>query len=125
MNGFMHAQADQLADPLARGLGAAVAPVAAIVVIAVGIFVAAMWANRRRPYQPPSPEEQPRPPEHPTHLGETREPDDDFGAEGGKRRVLPHEMKGYGNFGSHTSHGERPPDDENSGGAFGSGRLGG
>ncbi|MFC4608842.1 DUF6479 family protein [Streptomyces maoxianensis] len=124
MNAFMYAQADQLTDPLARGLGAALAPVVAVVVIAVVGFGAAMWANRRRPYEPPSPEEQPRPPEHATHLEESREPDEDFGAEDG-HRILPHEMKGYGNFGSHTSHGERPADDENSGGASASGRPGG
>jgi hypothetical protein len=129
MNALTSPQIDHLLESAAeRGLPSAVAPVAVGLVLVVLFFAAAMWANsRRRAEPPPRPEEQPRPPEHPAHIEDRREPDD-FGAESGHivpHRLTPHEMKGYGNFGTRPVSGERPAQDEESGGAFGSGQHGG
>lgn len=119
MNALTYAQIDPLVESAAeRGLLAAIAPVAVALGLVALFFGVAMWANSRRPAEPPpSPEEQPRPPEHPTHVEDLREPDDDFGAESGHivpHRLTPHEMKGYGNFGTRPTHGERPAHGEES-----------
>ncbi|MEV6396234.1 DUF6479 family protein [Streptomyces sp. NPDC051907] len=124
MNGLIYAQIDQLAEPVAqRSVLASVAPVVIGVILVLLLFAVAMWANRRRSYEPPRPEEQPHHPDHQSHEEGPREPDD-FGYTG-DRRILPHEMKGYGNFGTRPVV-EKPPgdqdksgDQEKSGGAVG------
>lgn len=132
MNALISAQINHVVESAAeRGLLSAIAPVAVGLFLVVLFFAAAMWANSRRPAEPPPrPEEQPKLPDHPAHVKDLREPDDDFGAEGGRiapHRLTPHELKGYGNFGTRPVPGERerPAHGEESGGAFGSGQLGG
>lgn len=95
-------------------------------VILVGLLGGAMWwdGRRRAKLRAPSPEEQPKAPDHREHIEEMRESDEDaFPDDGG--RLLPYNLK------THTSHSTgkgpeaRKQHGEHSGGAFGSGSLGG
>ncbi|MFF7206121.1 DUF6479 family protein [Streptomyces sp. NPDC008141] len=79
---------------------------------------------RRKRARPPRPEEQPRrPDQQPAHTEARREPDG-FPQEGGARLTL-HQMPDYGNMGSKSAPPARPRQSDESGGAFGSGGLGG
>jgi uncharacterized protein DUF6479 len=64
-----------------------------VVFVLLGAF---WWGQRLRARQgpPPSPSEQPRKPDHPTHLEEDVTPSDQF--PGGGERLFPHELGGHG-----------------------------
>ncbi|MEW2081469.1 DUF6479 family protein [Streptomyces sp. NPDC005283] len=96
-----------------------------------GIFLIALlagamwWDGRRREQQvPPRPEEQPKRPDHPAHIEEVREPDeDDFPHDGG--RLLPYNLKTHSTHSPSRKPEAAPPPGEDSGGASGSGGPGG
>ncbi|MFD7441506.1 DUF6479 family protein [Streptomyces sp. NPDC059909] len=71
-----------------------------IAVVLVVVLGGAMWleARRRAQERAPRPEEQPKVPDHPTHIEEIREPDEaDFPTDGA--RLLPYNLK------THSTHG--------------------
>jgi hypothetical protein len=109
-----------------RGVLATGLIVVGVVVVAVliGAFVLGVRVKRRES-PPPSPAEQPRPPEGGPvrEVMESRESDE---VPESDHRLTPHELPGHGNAGTRTgSSGERPRWDEGSSGSFGSGGPGG
>ncbi len=121
-----------LSRPAGDGLtefaaGEGALPVALFILIAAALLVlliGVVWrvGARRNRSRPPRPDEQPRRPDHPTHVDTVREPDE-FPQDG--ERLTPHQMKGYGNVGSRPAPPDRPRRSDDSGGSFGSGGLGG
>ncbi|MFG2756853.1 DUF6479 family protein [Streptomyces wuyuanensis] len=110
---------------LAAQILAAIGPLTFGVILIVLLGGAMWWDGRRRArLRVPTPEEQPKPADHREHIEEVREADDDAFPEDGSR-LLPYNMK------THTSHTTgkgpeaRPQHGSRSGGAFGSGSLGG
>jgi Family of unknown function (DUF6479) len=109
----------------------AATPLAAIGPLTFGLLLivvlgGAMWwdGRRRARLHTPSPDEQPKTPDHAAHIEEVREEDDDAFPEDGSR-LLPYNLR------THTSHStgkgpdQRPQHGKRGGGAFGSGSLGG
>lgn len=89
-------------------------------VILAGLLIGLVWwdAGRKRE-RAPRPDEQPHRPDHRTRIDEVRE-DEDFGPGTG---LSPYEL---GDHSSRTAPPGTPPGhDENRGGGFGSGSLGG
>ncbi|MGW7056155.1 DUF6479 family protein [Streptomyces sp. NPDC054887] len=121
-----------LAEPLAATdhvIG--IAPFIAGLAIAAALIAAVWWGIRirNREPSPPTPQEQPHRPENsgPPEVRERREPDEVIPPEGGRGRLLPHELRNTGNSSGRRSTGnpEEPPRwDEKSGGSFGSGGPG-
>ncbi|WP_327686292.1 DUF6479 family protein [Streptomyces sp. NBC_00467] len=95
---------------------------AALLVLLIGVI----WriGARRQRARPPRPEEQPRRPDQQAAHTEARRELDGFPQEGGAR-LAPHKMPGYGNLGSKSALPAHPRESDESGGAFGSGGLGG
>ncbi|MCX4823963.1 DUF6479 family protein [Streptomyces sp. NBC_01142] len=98
----------------------------------IGIVLAALlagamwWDGRRRDQQAPAPPpaEQPKPPDHPTHIEEVRVPDeDDFPHDGG--RLLPYNLKTHSTHGAGQGRESGPPRGGEGGGAVGGGGPGG
>ncbi|WP_251070321.1 DUF6479 family protein [Streptomyces sp. ISL-96] len=122
-----------LADPLAASdLVIGIAPFIAGLAIAAALIAAVWWGIRirNREPSPPTPQEQPHRPDDagPPEVTERREPDEVTPPEGGRGRLLPHELRNTGNASGRHSDADpkdRPRWDENSGGAFGSGGPGG
>ncbi|MEI5010995.1 DUF6479 family protein [Streptomyces sp. PmtA] len=106
-------------NPVLGGIGPFIAGIV-IVAVLIGVIP---WAIRRRRTQPrrPRPSEQPVRPAGRTHIEENREPDGETFPDDGSR-LTPHQL------GSHSSQpgpeGRRRSDDQG-GGSFGSGGLGG
>ncbi|MGW2558365.1 DUF6479 family protein [Streptomyces sp. NPDC001514] len=71
-----------------------------IALVLVVVLGGAMWleARRRAQERAPRPEDQPKPPDHPTHIEEVREPDEADFLTGGAR-LLPYNLK------THSTHG--------------------
>ncbi|GFH36799.1 DUF6479 family protein [Streptomyces pacificus] len=110
---------------LAAQILAAIGPLTLGVVLIVLLGGAMWWDGRRRSrLRVPSPEEQPKRADRREHIEEVREADDDAFPDDGSR-LLPYNLK------THTSHTTgkgpeaRPKHGSRSGGAFGSGSLGG
>ncbi|WP_338672015.1 DUF6479 family protein [Streptomyces sp. SCSIO 30461] len=82
---------DQAAASQLAGIGPFI-----IGLVLIALLAGAMWyeGRRRAQQKPPLPEEQPVRPDHPTHIEEAREPDDDaFPTDGAN--LLPYNMKTY------------------------------
>ncbi|MEV7420814.1 DUF6479 family protein [Streptomyces sp. NPDC089919] len=77
------------------------------IVVALLLVLAVWWGIRRRAAEPPPPRNPVRPPVHPQHVEERREPDGTAFPDDGDR-LSPHDMKGYGNFGSRREGDEGP-----------------
>ncbi|MEV6654543.1 DUF6479 family protein [Streptomyces sp. NPDC051219] len=124
MNALLHVPDIQVSH-LAAGFSTGAA-LFAVGIALVALLTGAMWLDGRRRDEmppPPKPEEQPKPPDHQTHLEEFRELDEDpFPHDGG--RLLPYNLKNYGTHGADRVREDRPKHDD-SGGAFGSGGPGG
>ncbi|MFD5424237.1 DUF6479 family protein [Streptomyces sp. NPDC127084] len=72
--------------------------------ILIALLAGAMWyeGRRRAQQKAPLPEEQPIRPDHPTHIEEAREPDDDsFPTDGAN--LLPYNMKSYSSHAAPTA----------------------
>ncbi|MGX1884509.1 DUF6479 family protein [Streptomyces sp. NPDC055287] len=118
-----------LADPTAASdLVIGIAPFVAGLAIAAALIAAVWWGIRirNREPSPPTPQEQPHRPDDsgPPEVTERREADEVVPPEGGRGRLLPHELRNTGHASGEPSEGdsaERPRWDEKSGGAFGSG----
>ncbi|MFD9218473.1 DUF6479 family protein [Streptomyces sp. NPDC060064] len=126
MNALMLAQNSPVSDlAVAEQLKGAAPFIFGIFLIA--LLAGAMWFDGRRRDQqrvPPRPEEQPKPPDHPTHIEEVREPDeDDFPHDGG--RLLPYNMKTHSTHSPSKKPEAAPPPGEDSDSASGSGAQGG
>ncbi|MFI1399451.1 DUF6479 family protein [Streptomyces sp. NPDC020681] len=95
--------------------------------ILIVLLAGAMWWDNQRREQeiPPKPEEQPTPPDHPhEHIEEVRASDDDDFPHDGER-LLPYNLKTHSTHSTGKGREARAQHGENSGGGFGSGRLGG
>lgn len=113
-----------LSDTVSPGAAAIASTIGWVVPLIVGVIVAGLliglvwWDTKRKRARAPRPDEQPRRPDHRTHIEEVRE-DDDFGPAGG---LYPHELGGPS---SRSAPPGTPPRDDSRGGGFGSGGLGG
>ncbi|MEU2154556.1 DUF6479 family protein [Streptomyces sp. NPDC019396] len=93
---------DQAAASQLAGIGPFI-----IGLVLIALLAGAMWYEGRRRAQEkaPLPEEQPKAPDHPTHIEEAREPDADaFPTDGA--RLLPYNMKTHS---SHAAPAAEPP----------------
>ncbi|MFF3325172.1 DUF6479 family protein [Streptomyces sp. NPDC002889] len=110
---------------LAAGEGAPAVIVFTLIVI--GLVILLVWfvmqMGRKRRATPLRRDEQPKPPDHPSHVETRREPDEFAPGE----QLYPHEMPGYGNLPSRPAPEAEPPKHprDDSGGAVGSGGHGG
>ncbi|MEU2430703.1 DUF6479 family protein [Streptomyces sp. NPDC007861] len=98
MNSLMIVQSSSVTDQAAASQLAGIGPFI-IGIILIALLAGAMWYEGRRRLQEraPRPEEQPKAPDHPTHIEEVREPDEDAFPTGGER-LLPYNLK------THSSH---------------------
>ncbi|GAA1507220.1 hypothetical protein GCM10009730_08780 [Streptomyces albidochromogenes] len=108
-----------------------IAPFVAGLAIAAALIAAVWWGIRirNREPSPPTPQEQPHRPDGsgPPEVTERREPDEVVPPEGGRGRLLPHELRNTGNASGRPSTGDpedTPRWNEKSGGSFGSGGPG-
>jgi hypothetical protein len=113
---------------IAAGRGAlATGPIVAGVVV-VAVLIGAFWLGvrvKRRELPPPSPAEQPSPPEG-GPVREERQNREPSEMPQSDQRLTPHEMPGHGNAGTRAgAPKERPRWNEGSSGSFGSGGPGG
>ncbi|UUN27612.1 DUF6479 family protein [Streptomyces sp. FIT100] len=95
MNSLMIVQSSSVTDQAAASQLAGIGPFI-IGIILIALLAGAMWYEGRRRLQEraPRPEEQPKAPDHPTHIEEVREPDEDAFPTGGER-LLPYNLKTY------------------------------
>ncbi|MFI9582686.1 DUF6479 family protein [Streptomyces sp. NPDC052236] len=118
----LDALVETAASDLIIGIGPFIAGIVVTIVLILAVRLGINWRASEPP--PPTPEEQPHAPSLRTHVEEIREADEEaFPADG--HRLMPYELKQYG------SHGVEPPEkgvpekDQNKGGGFGSGGVGG
>ncbi|MER7000607.1 DUF6479 family protein [Streptomyces sp. NPDC000410] len=79
-------------------------------VILIALLAGAMWyeGRRRARLRVPSPEEQPKRPDHQTHIEEVREADENDFPTGGER-LLPYNLKTHSTHGAPAAAPEQPP----------------
>ncbi|MEJ8658078.1 DUF6479 family protein [Streptomyces sp. MS1.AVA.4] len=124
MNALLIAQSGSETQ-LAAQILAAIGPLTFGVILIVLLGGAMWWDGRRRAkLRTPSPEEQPKAADHRDHIEEVREEDDDAFPEDGSR-LLPYNLKSYTSHSTGKGPEARPQHGRRSGGAFGSGSLGG